>query len=107
MDHRRALVGVSALALLVGLVVPAAAVSSAGALPGGRVALSGTVSPAATRAPRVGAVAASSEVDFELALALRDRSGAEALANASSTTQVVYKSSSTQPTIRISSRAIC
>ncbi|HEY1737921.1 MAG TPA: protease pro-enzyme activation domain-containing protein, partial [Acidimicrobiia bacterium] len=58
--------------------------SSAGATPA-RARLSATAGPAAARKHPAGSVAASSAVDFELVLQLRDRAGAQALVDAVST----------------------
>jgi subtilase family serine protease len=75
----RALVVVSAVAMMAGLFLPAVT-SAASANSSGRVVLSGTKSQAAVRSASLGKVAANSEVDFALVLNPRDRAGAEALA---------------------------
>ena len=79
MRNGRALVVVSAVALMAGLILPGVT-SAANADSSGRVVLSGTKSQAAIRSASLGKVAASSEVDFDLVLNPRDRAGAEALA---------------------------
>ena len=54
-------------------------VAAAGANSSARSVLAGSATPANVRTHPAGAVAGSSEVDFDLVLALRDRSGAQAL----------------------------
>jgi len=82
LSQRKAVVIASALASVAAacaIGVPVAAGS------GGSVKLAGTASRAATSTPRVGAVAPSSTVDFEVVLNLNDAAGAQTLARAVST----------------------
>ena len=86
MSHRRSVVVVATLGLLAGLGLPAATVATdAAAAPAAAVALSGSRSPAAARTPRVGAVPASSQVDFDLVLTPRAPAAARNFAKAVST----------------------
>jgi subtilase family serine protease len=76
---------VPALACTGAVVMAAAFASAASAAAPGTVALRNSQSPAAARTPRVGSVAAGTQMHFEVDLKLPDQSGAQAFAQAVST----------------------
>jgi subtilase family serine protease len=76
---------VGAAALVVSGIGAAGGIPAATAAPSGRAQLQGSAAPAAARSRPQGQVAASSSVNFDLVLTLKDAQGAQAMANAVST----------------------
>ena len=86
MSNRRVLVVLSALGLVTGLALPAAAIPEAAAsASGATVTLAGSGSPAAARTPTVGSVDPASPVDFQIVLSPRSPAVAQDFASAVST----------------------
>jgi subtilase family serine protease len=77
MKHRRGLSIAASVALLAGAAV-SVAVGSAGAAPTGRAAVAATQDPLVHTARRVGSVASSTIVSFDVSLAYRNAAGAAA-----------------------------
>ena len=84
MRNRRLVACASSVATVIAALV-ASAPAGAASRPVSTVALRDSASPAAAGSPRVGAVAASSPIDFEIELKLPDLQGAQAFAQAVST----------------------
>ncbi len=68
-----------------GALAASLAIASPAAAAGPRVQLKNSESPAAARTPRVGSVAGSTQIEFEVGLRLADPAGAQAFASAAST----------------------